>query len=112
MLVSCIIIATTIFRRAMWSVLSPRVPAAAAPKSYTRAARLDRLPWRRTIGSRPREFAPSPARRAAFAKFPPTVPIEVLTRMIGLAVVLGLSLTLASLATQSHSLTDGASGNT
>src|SRR5206468_12586189 len=41
-LVSCIIIATTIFRLAMWSVLSPRVPAAAAPQSYTRAARLHR----------------------------------------------------------------------
>ena len=42
-LVSCIIIATTIFRRAMWPVLSPRVPAAATPQSYTRAARLDRV---------------------------------------------------------------------
>src|SRR5215470_8565204 len=41
-LVSCIIIATTIFRRAMWSVLSSRVPAARAPQSYTRAARPDR----------------------------------------------------------------------
>jgi hypothetical protein len=34
----------------MWSVLSPRVPAAAAPQSYTRAARLDRARRRRTIG--------------------------------------------------------------
>ena len=42
-LLSCIIIATTIFRRAMWSVLSPGVPAAATPQSYTRAARLDRV---------------------------------------------------------------------
>jgi hypothetical protein len=35
----------------MWSLLSPRVPAAAAPQSYTRAARLDRV-------------APSPAQRS------------------------------------------------
>jgi hypothetical protein len=50
-LVSCIIIATTIFRRAMWSVLSPCVPAAATPKSYTRAARLDGVPWQSRMSS-------------------------------------------------------------
>ena len=64
-LVSCIIIATTIFRRAMWSVLSPRVPVAAAPQSYTRAARLDRVAPAAHYRRRRASSRPHPHRGAA-----------------------------------------------